>query len=159
MEYRRHRIALLAGSATLLLSLLGPHATAHPTTVDTDRTDNSMSFTYDADSGEMTTATWSRRTTRGDDKVDFEVGIRESEDAGSGLIGKLTLRLDGDHRTVYDGWFSLKVTTSDGDVAFHRQRPATIRLEPQPGRRRATLTFRIDVPSGSYKAAGSFKSE
>ena len=83
--------------------------------------------------------------------------VRETDDAGSGLQGRLRLRLNGDHATIYDGWFSFRVTTTEGRVAFQRLRPANIRLRPQPGQRRATLSFRFDLPSGSYNAAGYFR--
>ena len=156
MQNRRHRFALVALS-TLLLSSVGPTAGAHPITVDRDRTDNDLSFAYEAESGDLTSMTSSRRTSRNGDDVEFEIMVRETDDAGSGLQGRLRLRLNGDHRTIYDGWFSFRVTTPEGKVAFQRLRPANLHLRPRPGQRRATLVFRFDLPSGDYEAAGYFR--
>jgi hypothetical protein len=85
------------------------------------------------------------------------VSVLETEDSGSGLLGKLTLRLDGDRHTVYDGWFDLHIETESGDPAFHRATPMSVHLRPQPGQRRASLRFRLDLPSGDYIAMGSFE--
>jgi hypothetical protein len=129
---------------------------ASASTVQKDRSDNKIGFTYGADTGTIGSET---STARADsDGVNFHVGIEETEDSGSGLLGKLTLRLDGDGSATYDGWFTLRVSDASGDVAFLRSRPATITLEPQPGRRRATLRFRFDLPTGNYTAIGKFRS-
>lgn len=147
------RVAVTVAASLLVVTVVP--AAASTTKVQRDATDNEVSFTYDSDSGEMPEET-SRRSTR-DDQVEFKIVIREGEDAGSGLVGKLKLRLDGDNRTVYDGWFTMSVRDENGDVAFERSRPANIRLQPRPGMRRAALTFRFDLPSGSYEAAGTFE--
>jgi hypothetical protein len=36
-------------------------------------------------------------------------------------------------------------------------RPVDIRLVPEPGRRRAAVTFTFDLPSGNYTATGGFQ--
>lgn len=154
MRIKMQRVAMTVAVSSLFVMAAAP-AAAQTTQVQSDITDNEVSFTYDSDSGEMPEET-SRRTPRGDE-VEFKIVVREGEDAGSGLVGKLKLRLDGDHRLVYDGWFTLSVRDESGDVAFERSRPSNIRLQPRPGMRRAALTFRFDLPSGSYEAAGTFE--
>lgn len=148
-------IAVVLGMASSLFPLSS--AAAHPVRVNEDRTDNVFSFSYDSSSGEMPSQ--SARTQREtEDNVTFTVWVREAEDSGSGLIGKLKLRLNGDHRTIYNGWFTLKIVDADGNVAFQRSRPANLQLYPRPGMRRATIPFRFDLPSGSYDATATFKS-
>lgn len=144
-------------AVTLGLSIMAP-ALSQPASVEEERTDNNLSFTYDEASGEIGSQTSSRKSTRAD-QVSFEVQVTEADDAGPGLTGKLKLRLDGDQHTVYDGWFSMKVTEAGGDVYYQRFRPATIHLRPRPGQRTAALIFRFDLPSGSYRAIGSFSTE
>ena len=153
---RSSRYPALVLTAGLAAALLPAPAHAGPVTVETDRTDNAVTITYDAGSGEIDRHTTERR--EDGDGVSFQVGIRESDDAGSGLVGRLKLRLDGDRHTVYEGWFSLEITDEDGEIVFRRLRPATIHLRPRPGQRRAALPFRFDVPSGTYEAEGSFES-
>jgi len=132
-------------------------ATAHPITVPEDRTENVTSFSYESATGNIT----SERTDRqnADQDVTFTVAVRETEDAGSGLLGRLRLRLNGDHRTIYNGWFTLKIRDAEGNVAFHKSKPANVQLYPKPGMRRASLVYRFDLPAGSYEAVGTFRSE
>ena len=151
----RLKLLGVASAATALLLSLVPAAFAHPAASE-GRTDNDVSFTYESDSGTMPSETSSRRKSD-QDGVDFKVKVDESDDSGSGLIGKLRLRLDGEEHATYDGWFSFKVTGEDGEVAFKRMRPATIQLRPQPGHRKASLTFRFDLPSGNYYATGYYE--
>ena len=153
---RPSRYPALVLAAVVAVALLPARAHAGPVTVEADRTDNAVTFVYDAGSGEIEKDTTERN--EDGDGVSFQVAIRESDDAGSGLVGRLKLRLDGERHTVYEGWFSLEITDEDGEVAFKRLRPATIHLRPRPGQRRAALPFRFDVPSGTYEAEGSFES-
>ena len=149
------RRTVLIALIVIVPSVLPAPAQAGPARVSSDRTDNEVAFTYDAASGEITSHTTTTRGAR--DDVSFQVVVREADDAGSGLVGKLKLRLDGDRHTVYDGWFAFEITDPDGEVAFRRLRPATIHLRPRPGQRRAALPFRFDLPSGDYEARGSFE--
>ena len=144
-------------TAGLMLLTMPAVVSAQPVEVTEERTDNDVSFTYDESSGEIGTQT-SRREFSRDDQVSFEVAIVEADDAGPGLIGRLKLRLDGDQHTIYDGWFALKVS-SDGSVYYQRFRPAEIHLRPRPGQRTAAITFRFDLPSGDYRAIGTFDGE
>ena len=151
------KVTVAAVASVSVLALLPATGVAQPVQVAAERTDNEFSFTYDEANGEIGTATSSRETRAGDD-VSFEVFIVEADGAGPGLLGKLKLRLDGDQHTVYDGWFSLKVG-SGGSVYYQRLRPAEIHLRPRPGQRTATITFRFDLPTGNYRATGTFESE
>jgi len=156
MRTRASRWVAVGALSLLILQVLAGSVMARTTTVEKDNTDNRFAFEYEAGSGEIESETSSERSSR-NDSVYFRVAVRETEDSGSGLLGRLTLRLDGDDHTVYDGWFDLHVESETGDVAFHRTRPISVHLRPQPGQRRATLRFRLDLPSGEYTAAGSFE--
>ena len=150
--------ATVASGAILAFVVLATPGLAQSNNVEEDVTDNRFAFSYDSSSGQIGSETSAERTSE-EDAVYFKVAIAEMEDTGSGLLGKLSLRLDGDERKVYDGWFTLHIETENGDPAFHRTRPATIHLRPQPGQRRAILRFRFDIPSGDYEAFGSFEDE
>ena len=150
MRFRSMSLVL----CTLLAFSAIPPAGAHGRAARDRASDNEVSFTYDEGSGAITRRSSEESGSR--KAVAFLVGISEAEGTGSGLVGRIKLRLRGDDPVTFDGWFTLDVTTSEGSPAFNRQRPATIVLRPQPGQRRATLTFRFDVPSGTYDAAAAF---
>ena len=151
------RLAALVGAALLSAALPLSPAYAGPIVVESDQSDTMTKFTYDAATGEkVSDSNWTRDG--GNDGVFFKVVILETEDSGSGLLGKLALRLDGDKAEKYDGWFALRLVDDSGDVTFHRARPSEITLRPQPGLRRAVVRFRFDVPSGTYTASGAFDS-
>jgi len=155
MKFPLRAAAAVVAAISLLLPMSAAHA--HAVRPIEDQSDNVFTFSYDSSSGQMPRQASSRRINGEDDDVTFTVSVRESEDLGSGLIGVLKLRLNDDHRTIYDGWFTFKVVDSHGNVAFHKARPANVRLYPQPGMRKASLRYRFDVPAGSYKATGSFE--
>lgn len=149
------RFAVFVGASLLGAALPIASVQAAPIVVESDRSDTLMKFTYDSTSGEKASdSTWTRDG--GNDEVLFRVSVLETEDSGSGLLGKLLLRLDGDKAERYDGWFALRLVDDSGDVTFHRARPSEITLRPQPGLRRAVVRFRFDVPSGTYTASGAF---
>ena len=150
------RIGIPVMSLVMLQALSAP-VSAETRSVEEDRTDNTFSFEYDAESGSIDSQTSSNRAAS-NTAVYFRVSVLETEDSGSGLMAKLTLRLDGDDHTVYDGWIGLHIETESGEVAFHRSKPVSIHLRPQPGQRRATLRFRLDLPSNDrYTAIGYFE--
>lgn len=156
MKLSKHRTALSLGLAIVSALMGASQAVASPTIAEHDRSDNLVKFTYDSESGDKTwESTWTRDG--GSDEVLFRVGVIETEDSGSGLLGKLTLRLDGDDAVKYDGWFALRLVNEAGEVTFHRARPSEVVLRPQPGLRRAVVRFRFDVPSGTYTASGAFE--
>lgn len=151
------RLAVLVSGALLSAALPVSPSMAAPTYVESDRSDNLVKFTYDSESGEKASdSTWTRDG--GSEDVLFRVAVLETEDSGSGLLGRLSLRLDGDKATKYDGWFILRLVDDSGEVSYHRARPSEFVLRPQPGLRRVTLRFRFDVPSGTYTASGAYNS-
>ena len=156
MRKRARLIGIVVSLASV--SLLQASASAHTIVVNEDRSENVVTFTYDSEDGSVPSET-SRGRRRTDENVTFTVAIAESQDAGAGLIGRVKLQLNGDHRTTYSGWFTFKVVDDSGDVVFQKSRPANIRLHPRPGMRRASVPFRFDLPSGTYRATGSFASE
>ncbi|MBA2725805.1 MAG: hypothetical protein H0U53_07445 [Actinobacteria bacterium] len=152
----RPRLMVLTVAALVASVLSESPSMAAPTVIDGDRSDNLVTFTYDSNTGQKTSdSTWTRKG--GNDDVLFRVAIIETEDSGSGLLGKLTLRLEADQAVRYDGWFALRVVDDSGDVTFYRSRPSEITLRPRPGLRRAAMRFRFDVPSGTHTASGSFE--
>lgn len=156
MKSRAVRSIGVAAMALLTVQALSVPVWAGTTRVDEDKSDNRFSFEYDAGSGSIGSQTSSERATNNPD-VHFHVSVRETEDSGSGLRGLLTLRLDGNDHTIYNGWLGLHIETESGEVAFHRSKPVSIHLRPQPGQRRATLRFRLDLPShDQYVALGNF---
>jgi hypothetical protein len=144
-------------TAAAALAVVGQvSAVANPTYVQADRTENQLSFSYDSSDGEIGSQ-GSKQRNEHDEPVRFTVVLHEAEDTGTGLIGKLRLRQEGESKTVYDGWFTFVVTNADGGVAFRRSRPAHIVLTPRPGMKRAVVTYRFDLPSGAYSAEGNFE--
>ena len=144
-------------AAAALAAFIGQSsAVASPTYVQEDRTENQLSFSYDSADGEIGSQ-GSKQRSKDDEPVRFTVALQEAEDTGSGLIGKLKLRLEGESRTVYDGWFTYVVTDADGSVAFQRSRQAHVVLTPRPGMKRAAVTYRFDLPSGAYSVKGNFE--
>lgn len=156
MYMSRPRLMVVVGVAIFASVLPASTSMAAPTVVEQDRSDNLVSFAYDSDTGEKNfDSTWTRKG--GNDDVLFRVAVIETEDSGSGLLGKLMLRLEGDDAVRYDGWFALHVVDESGYVSFHRAKPSQITLRPRPGLRRAAVRFRFDVPSGTHEASGSFE--
>lgn len=149
-----HRTMALALAA--LVSALALPAGAQPLRMVADRSDNSVEFAYDADTGEIGSQTSSKRYDHGDD-VAFHVSVLETDDGGPGLLGKVKLKLLSDRKTIYDGWFSLEIVGNDGEIAYYRERPMTIHLVPKPGRRTASVRFRFDVPTDAYEATAEFE--
>ena len=150
---------LRLATAALLVASIGlsnvPQAFATDGSAGEDSTENRFTFDYDASSGEVTARSSYRRARR--DPVRFEVGVSESEGYGSGLTGKLLLRLEGERPVTYDGWFEITITDSSDEIVFRRVVPRRIELEPRPGRRKAAIAFRFDLPSGEYEASGTFE--
>lgn len=155
MRQHLRRTAVIMSAALLSSVLSIAPALAAPTLVESDRSDTLMKLTYDASTGKkVSDSTWTR--SGGNDDVLFRVVVVETEDSGTGLLGKLVLRLEGDKAHKYNGWFVLRLVDDSGNVAFHRALPSEIILRPKPGSRRSTIRFRFDVPSGSYTASGAF---
>lgn len=142
-------------SGTIALTAQGAMAASR--SVGRDATDNRLDFEYDASTGTVTERSSYRRASR--DAVRFEVGVVEADGYGSGLNGKLRLRLEGDRAVTYDGWFEITITDESGEVAYREARPATIQLKPRPGHRKAAISYRLDLPSGDYEASGSFEQD
>lgn len=156
MQILRARFALFVSAALISAALPMSQSLAAPAVMERDRSDNLTSFDYDSETGEKASdSTWTRDGGSAD--VLFRVTVIETEDSGSGLLGKLTMRLDGDKAVRYDGWLALRLVDESGEVTFHRAQPSEIILRPQPGLRRAIVRFRVDVPTGTYTASGSFE--
>src|SRR2546423_756077 len=80
--------AVLLAATVLVLAMTGA-AIAAPVTVKHERSDNSLSFTYDADSGTMPVATSSERISR-HDPMSFELTVTPK--TGS-VVGHIHLKL------------------------------------------------------------------
>ncbi|HET7482116.1 MAG TPA: hypothetical protein VFK89_04575 [Actinomycetota bacterium] len=148
-------ITAVALVLSALLMMSSP-ALATPKEVGIDRSDNEVTFGYDAPSGAIGSQTTSTRAGINQD-VTFTVTVDEAEGTGPGLIARVILRLDTDRGQIYDGWFSLHVADADGETAFHRARPRFVRLRPEPGCRRVALRYVFDLPTGDYEMTGTFQ--
>lgn len=156
----RSKILRCLSLPILLVVLSSGLAGAAPTDVGGDRTDNTYTFTYDADEGEITLAASSRRITR-NDPVSFLVGVTSDAEAEAGqrLIARITLHLESKKAFRYDGTFTLVVKTPEGDVVLKRDRQEVFVLRPRNGERRAEFKIRFDLPSGDYETFARFRSE
>ncbi len=146
-------------SVLTLLAILPGTAHASPTEVRRDRTDNTYTFTYDADEGKITLAASSRRITR-NDRVSFLVGVKSDADAevGKRLVARISLQLTSRRPAKYDGVFTLVVKNADGEVVLTQERNGSFLLRPRDGQRRAEFTLRFDLPSGEYESVARFRS-
>lgn len=145
---------------SLLPLLVMSTGLAHAATdVQRDRTDNTYTFTYDADEGEITLAASSRRITR-NDRVSFLVGLRSDPDAevGERLTARISLQLHARKALRYDGTFSLVVRTPEGEPVLKQERREDFVLRPRDGQRRAEFRMNFDLPSGDYEAHAKFRS-
>lgn len=149
--------------AAILLALLVAGApvaaAAAPLVVESDRTDNGFSFTYDAAEGEMVDAASSIRFDKRD-PVSFVINIHQnpkSDQPGERLRTRLSVGLNKDRVVRYKGTFWFEVTDAAGSIVYSDSRERKIVLRPRPGSRRSVMWFTFDVPSGSYDAAGYFE--
>ncbi len=161
LEDMRLRRAIPSGvlAASVLLALV-PIAGAAPRTVEADRSDNSHRFEYDAEAGGFGTET-SGRVIDASDPVTFTVFVRRnkaSDEVGQRLKAKVSLVLNAERRTIYDGTFTLRVVDEEGAVAYKAVIDDRIVLRPLKGHDRKTLSFVFDLPSGTYEAFARFKS-
>lgn len=150
------RVRALVGRLVppVLFVLLLPVALAAPTVMQRDRADNSMSFSYDADDNDITEATSSIRTRRGD-PVSVTTTVQDVE-TDPPLRGQITLRLNHDHSVTYDGTFTFQIKDITGVVAYEASRYASFTLRPREGKRSKKMSFRFDLPSGDYSVFATF---
>ena len=154
---KRAAPALAAVASAVLLAGV---AHAEALTPRFTRTDNTMSFQYDAETGTMPLATSSMRFKR-DQKFAFTGYVRERPGAAVGrrLVGLVSVKLTADRRVAFDGRFRLVVLDSDGNVAHRASRSTRIVLRDAPGRRGETLRFpAFDLESDTYTVFGRFRS-
>lgn len=152
------RIAVSA-SLALLVALAPGLVLAGPLDVDRDRTDNGYSFTYDAIEGEIGEAASSIRFDRRD-PVSFIIYVREnqrSDEVGKRLRTGLSVALSKDRAVRYDGTFWFEITDPAGTVIHSDSREMRVVLRPKPGKRKESMSFVFDLPSGSYHATGFFE--
>ncbi|MGH2807544.1 MAG: hypothetical protein ACRDKT_09720 [Actinomycetota bacterium] len=152
MELRRYVGRVLP---PVLFVLLLPIALAGPTVMNRDRADNSLAFTYDADSAQITKAVSTKPPITKGDRVDFLTVVDESSPPGR-VVGRITLRLIGKRPVTYNGTFTYTVKDASGNVAFKATRDRRFTLRPKAGRRFASLRFTFDLPSGDYAVAARF---
>jgi hypothetical protein len=123
-----------------------------------DDADNTYSYSYDAKDGQITKAQSS--TIMGPDphQVDFYTRIKANPGASVGkrLRGSITLSLYGDRMKVYHGAFRLVVKPETGPASVLSKKRHIV-LKPAHGRRKATIRFNFDSPSGDYTMKGRFK--
>jgi hypothetical protein len=155
---KTRRTSLIALSLIVLsLWTVGPAAAA-PIKVRSDRSDNTMYFTYNAATGEIVTASSSRILVRGD-RVDHFAYVRErSEDiVGRRLQGRVEFRLNRDRAVRYTGRMTLIVENSAGVVAWKGVKNVDFVLRPRRGDRRHLLLWVFDLPAGNYTTYARFR--
>lgn len=151
--------SLVAVLLALLIGWVPVAAAAAPLVVDSDRTDNGFSFTYDASEGEIGDAASSIRIDKRD-PVSFVINIHQnprSDELGERLRTRLSVALNKDRVVRYNGTFWFEVTDAAGTVVHSDTRERKIVLRPRAGSRRSVMWFAFDLPSGSYDAAGYFE--
>lgn len=152
---------VLALVLALLVTVIPAAVVAAPMKVESDRTDNDYSFTYDAAGGEITLAQSSVRFNRRD-PVSFTIYVQEnskSDEVGQRLRARLSVALNPNKDGVvrYEGTFSFEITDSEGTVEHGDSRDLKVVLRPKPGERKASLSFVFDLPSGDHNAKGFFE--
>ena len=148
MVKRLLKRAMMPVLATLVVTGAG---LAFSMSVDRDRADNALTFTYDAAKERLVTSASSHRM-KLDDKVDFLTHVAEQD--GEGLEGGVTLQLLDGKRRVYEGSFFFVVKDASGATAFKASRAARVALTRT--HRKKTVTFPFDLPSGKYSVSARF---
>ena len=139
----------------LLVSSLPPALAA--TTKNRDRTDNSFSFTYDAEQRRMLRAESSIRYDF-DDDVEFTVTVKELEGQEPPLLGRIWFRLLVKKPVAYQGQVRFRVIDAPGDVTFEATREVSFVLKPEEGQRTHRMRFPFEVPTGDYTVTVKFTS-
>jgi hypothetical protein len=156
MTHRKNiRIALLV--AVLCLWTVEPAAAA-PMRIRRDRSDNTMTFTYNAVKGQIKAAASSVFWKSGD-RVEFLSYVVERDVAveGKRLKARIVLRLNRDRAVRYDGRFRFIIQDETGTTVFRRTQNVDLVLRPRRGERRRYLRWILDLPSGKYTAFARFR--
>jgi hypothetical protein len=151
------KVALVIAGG-LVLAPLAPPISAAPYRMRGDRSDNTYSFTYNADDASMPVQTSSTVFKRRD-RVRFYLYVRRRPAAEEGrrLAGVIKLRLVGNRPVRYAGDFIVKVKEAEGPLVLTRSRSRRITLRPRRGDRKARLVVRFDLESGDYEAFARFR--
>lgn len=141
----------------LIVAVAAPAAHAAPVVVESDRSDNTFSFTYNGATGDIERAS-SSRTLRRRDRVAFLLYIRERKDAAPGerLVGRMELDLLAEKAIRYRGTFSFEVSDALGNVVYEGSEDANVVLRPQQQQRQEVLRIPFDLPSGEFSAVAFF---
>ena len=157
---RNFRKLSRAGLALVAFMAMGlPSASAATAETQSDSSDNSFAFVYDAATGDVSEATSGATYTR-DDPVSFFVYVRERKDAPAGerLLGLMTLHLNARKAVAYQGTFTLTIQDAAGATTVYTEDSAgDVCLKPRRGHRNARVKIPFDLPSGSYTATASFE--
>ena len=153
-----------AAIGTLLIALLAassfPRTLAHAAPVGTDRSDNSVYFTYDAAQGQIT-AEGSSLQERRRDPVSYRIYVREVEGAATGerLEASVSLRLNSTatEKKAYRGSLSISIGAGVA-TAYEDERTVSFVLRKRDGARSQSFSFIFDLPSGDYSAVSTFRS-
>jgi len=142
----------------VLLAIASSTALARPITPTRERSDNTMTFTYDAASGEITEAASSRTLTRAD-RLQFFAYVEDAPNAeiGRRLKGIIELRRLGDRAVKLDGTLSFVVQDDSGTIIETFEREIDIVLRDREGKRFRGFRWRFDLPTGNYTAFGTFE--
>lgn len=150
---------LIAPAVALAVLVAPTNALAAPLAPTREKSDNTMSFDYDADTGTIGTALSSRYVERRD-TLGFSTYVRDDPEAevGDRLLGIVQLTQGGKRAVKLDGTLSVAIENDEGKVIETLERKINIVLRPDKGKRSKTFRWRFDLGSGYYTSKGSFKS-
>lgn len=145
-------------STVLTISMVSS-AWAAPLTPAKDRSDNGIYFTYDAETHEMPES-GSATTLTARDRVDFMLSVALApEGSEAPLTSVVSLKLKASQAVRYRGTITVRVRDLFTDEPVTNVAiPVDVVLRPQPGKRRASLSAPLDLPSGSYEARAVYRS-
>lgn len=147
-------------TVSLLASLIflggsGTPALAEP--VQTDRSDNTYYFTYDADKGEMTAEASSLQEKRRN-PISQRVYIDTIPGAEVGRRIKATIlfKLNAQTKRAFRGELAVEIRDATTQIVNRCVGDVNFVLRPKKGLRSARFVARFDLPSGDYSAQSVF---
>lgn len=142
----------------MVLALASSTAAARPLSIEGEKSDNTMTFVYDAVTGRITDAASSRTLSR-QDPLQFFTYVKDHPDAevGKRLEAVVKLRLLKERAVELKGTLAVEIQSDAGATVETLEKEIDVVLRDRKGRRAKQFAWRFDLPTGSYTALGSFK--
>lgn len=140
------------------LAVMPSAAAGRPLSPSSERSDNTMSFDYDAVSGEIGEAVSGRVISRRD-RLEFVAWVRDFPEAevGERLQGAVHLRVHRDKAIELRGTLAVVVQNDAGATIETLEREIDIVLRDRKGKRAKSFRWRFDLPTGNYTVFGTFQ--